>query len=216
MAARRPVTLRARAPALLAALVVGAAAPAPSARAADDGAPWDADPWVRVDLGADVGTALGGKVTVAAEPARWSFGALGVGVWVAGHAHAWKPAATGADDGLAWSGLDADVRAAVYLGHVFRFADRRLGVGVHAYSGLVSRWVDTRVRDDAHDLDLSQRHQTLTSETGVRVEVPVRLSRRLGLVVDGTMPLFVLGQPGLPLSWDVAGPTVGLALSVHL
>lgn len=183
---------------------------------ADDGETmWPDDSWMRVEAGADVGLQSGGKAVFVAEPTRWKRGSLAVGGLFSVHNHFWHTPGY-VPDGLEYRGLDLGFLTAGTVGHVFRFAKRRVGLGLHAYTGVLLRSQHTEVSDQQHDLTLNQDFLKPFSETGMRMEVPVRLSRRIGLNLDMTIPLVISSQPGLPVNWLVSGPTLGLSVAVHL
>jgi len=183
---------------------------------ADDGnTQWPDDPWMRVEAGADVGLQSGGKAVFVAEPVRWQRGALAVGGLFSGHSHFWHTPGY-EPDGLEYRGSDLGFLTAGTVGHVFRFAKRRVGVGLHAYTGVLLRVQHTEVVDKEHDLTLNQDFVKPFSETGMRMDFPVRLSRRVGLNLDATIPLVISSQPGLIQNWLVSGPKLGLSVGVHL
>lgn len=170
---------------------------------------------VRLHAGVEGGLSLGGKVLVETDAIRFAGGAFVVGGQVG--LSSWffaDPAYTPQD--LTFGGVDLGLRLAPMVGVVGRLARDRIRLGAHAWAGAVVRIQDTTVRDARHDLDLRQQHTAGFGALGLRVSLAATLTDRVGLCLDAQLPVYLTGAPPLPLGWLVDGPTVGLAVVVHL
>ena len=170
----------------------------------------------RVDAGIQGGRHLGFHLKGEWQFAQWHHGEAGVGGLFATHVYFQRDPRR-PQAGVDIEGADTSVNLAPTVGHTFRFAKRRLSLATLAYLGMSIRNQHTAVVDPAHDF--RQRHDTtrLYADLGVLVSVGVRLGRRLGLNLDGVIPLYVGPDGyGFPRQSTVTSPYVGLSLSVYL
>lgn len=165
----------------------------------------------RLDLGPTVGLHFGFQARGRWHPVTWHHGELAIGAQMATHFHlAHEPGKP--QPGVKITGADASVNLAPFVMHSFRFAKRRLGLGLGGYVGMSIRSRHQKLTDPAHGLSRRHDFSEAFADVGALVAFDVRIGRRWGISLDGVVPLYVGPDTmGIPVAWTVTGPYAGLS-----